>query len=97
VPNFGSKNPKEEGKLCYGKDLSNSERMNEVTMEYIIDAYKNATDKEKVFLTSGFTKHAGTEKLQQQIEAGLSNGEIKASWQADIEKFKKIREKYLLY
>jgi len=97
VPNFGSKNPKEEGNLCYGKDLSNSERMNEVTMEYIIDAYKNATDKEKVFLTSGFTKHAGTEKLQQQIEAGLSNAEIKASWQADIEKFKKIREKYLLY
>ncbi|WP_419214252.1 exo-beta-N-acetylmuramidase NamZ domain-containing protein [Maribacter sp. X9] len=96
-PNFGSKHPKEEGKLCYGKDLSKSPRMNEVTMNYIIDAYSHAAEKSKFFLTSGFTKHAGTEKLQKQIEAGLSNAEIKASWQPDLENFKKIRAKYLIY
>ena len=96
-PNFGSKHPKEEGKLCYGKDLGNTERMNEVTMDYIIDAYTHTTDKSKFFLTSGFTKHAGTEKLQKQIEAGNSDAEIKASWQPDLERFKKIRAKYLLY
>ena len=96
-PNFGSKYPKEEAKLCYGKDLSKNPRMTEVTMEYVIDAYTHATDKSKVFITSGFTKHAGTEKLQNQIESGLSNTEIKASWQDDLNKFKKIREKYLLY
>ena len=96
-PNFGSKHPKEEGKLCYGKDLSNTQRMNEVSMDYVIDAYSHATDKSKFFLTSGFTKHAGTEKLQKQIEAGLSNAEIKASWQPDLENFKKIRQKYLIY
>lgn len=96
-PNFGSKYPKEEGKLCYGKDLSKTERMNEVTMDYIIDAYINSIDKSKYFLTSGFTKHAGSEKLQKQIEDGLTNTEIKATWQADLEKFKKIRAKYLLY
>ena len=96
-PNFGSKNPKEKGKLCYGKDLSHYERMNEVTMDFIIDAFTNTKDKSKFFLTSGFTKHAGTKKLQRQIEAGLPNVEIKTTWQADLEKFKKIREKYLLY
>ncbi|WP_027064770.1 exo-beta-N-acetylmuramidase NamZ domain-containing protein [Maribacter sp. Hel_I_7] len=96
-PNFGSKYPKEEGKLCYGKDLSKTERMNEVTMDYIIDAYTNSVDKSKYFLTSGFTKHAGSEKLQKQIEDGLTNTEIKATWQADLEKFKKTRAKYLLY
>ncbi|MGB2760826.1 MAG: DUF1343 domain-containing protein [Maribacter stanieri] len=96
-PNFGSKYPKEEGKLCYGKDLSKTERMNEVTMDYIIDAYTNSVDKSKYFLTSGFTKHAGSEKLQKQIEDGLTNTEIKATWQADLETFKKIRAKYLLY
>ena len=96
-PNFGSKYPKEEGKLCYGKDLSKTKRMNEVTMDYIIDAYTNSVDKSKYFLTSGFTKHAGSEKLQKQIEDGLTNTEIKATWQADLEKFKKIRAKYLLY
>ncbi|TVZ16902.1 uncharacterized protein YbbC (DUF1343 family) [Maribacter sp. MAR_2009_72] len=96
-PNFGSKYPKEEGKLCYGKDLSKTERMNEVTMEYIIDAYTNTVDKSKFFLTDGFTKHAGNDRLQKQIEAGATNAEIKATWKADIEKFKKIRAKYLLY
>ena len=96
-PNFGSKYPKEEGKLCYGVDLSKAERMGEVTMDYVIDAYNNSTDKTTFFLTSGFTKHAGTDKLQKQIEAGNSNAEIKESWQPALEKFKKIRAKYLLY
>ncbi|WP_405416116.1 exo-beta-N-acetylmuramidase NamZ domain-containing protein [Maribacter sp. Asnod1-A12] len=96
-PNFGSKYPKEEGKICYGKDLSKAERMGEVTMDYIIDAYTNCVDKSKFFLTSGFTKHAGNDRLQKQIEAGATNSEIKATWQDDIIKFKKIRAKYLLY
>tara|TARA_R110000782_G_scaffold106751_3_gene195088 strand:- start:2376 stop:3614 length:1239 start_codon:yes stop_codon:yes gene_type:complete len=96
-PNFGSKHPKEEGKVCYGVDLSKVERMREVTMNYIIDAYTNSTDKSNFFLTSGFTKHAGNEKLQKQIEAGNSNAEIKTTWQPALEKFKKIRANYLLY
>ncbi len=96
-PNFGSKNPKENGKVCYGKDLSEIPKMNEVSLKWLIDAYKNAKDKELVFNTSGFTKHAGTEKLQQQIENGLSEEEIKKTWRPNLEKFRKIRAKYLLY
>ncbi|RIV46865.1 exo-beta-N-acetylmuramidase NamZ domain-containing protein [Flagellimonas pelagia] len=96
-PNFGSKHPKEEGKICYGKDLSQSPKMNEMTLRWVIDAYKNTKDKDKFFLTSGFTKHAGTPILQQQIEAGVSEEEIKATWQEGLESFKKIRAKYLIY
>lgn len=96
-PNFGSKTPKEKGKVAFGKDLSEISRMSEVSLVWLLDAYKNAVDKSLVFNTSGFTKHAGTEKLQEQIEAGLSEQEIKASWQADLEKFQSIRAKYLMY
>jgi uncharacterized protein YbbC (DUF1343 family) len=96
-PNFGSKYPKEEGKTCFGKDLSKHPKINSVSLKWLIDAYKNCTDKSKFFNTSGFTKHAGTKKLQQQIEAGLSEADIKATWKEDIEAFKKIREKYLIY
>jgi uncharacterized protein YbbC (DUF1343 family) len=96
-PNFGSKYPKEEGKTCYGRDLSHVPRMSEVSMEWIIDAYKNTLDKSKFFLTDGFTKHAGTPLLQQQIENGMTNDEIKATWQADLEDFRRIRAKYLIY
>jgi len=66
-------------------------------LKWLIDAYKNCTDKAQFFSTAGFTKHAGTEELQQQIEAGLSEADIKATWKEDIEAFKKIREKYLIY
>lgn len=97
IPNFGSKTPKEEGKKCFGKDLSENPRMHEVSLQWVIDAYTNAVDKTKVFNTDGFTKHAGTEKLQQLIEAGKTEEEIKATWQGDLKKFRKLRAKYLVY
>lgn len=96
-PNFGSKSPKEEGKTCYGKDLSNTPKLQRVSLAWLIDAYKNTTDKNTFFLTDSFTKHSGTEKLQQQIEAGLTEQDIKKTWQADLDTFRKIRIKYLLY
>nr|WP_299385845.1 DUF1343 domain-containing protein [Allomuricauda sp.] len=96
-PNFGSKHPKEEGKICYGKDLSGSGRMQSVSLKWVIDAYQNCTEPAKFFRTNSFTKHAGTALLQQQIESGLTESEIKATWQEELEAFKKIREKYLIY
>ncbi len=96
-PNFGSKNPKENGKLCYGKDLAEIPKMEEVSLQWLIDAYQNTLDKNMVFNTSGFTKHAGTEQLQKQIESGMTEEEIKLTWKTDLEEFKKIRAKYLTY
>ena len=97
APNFGSKDPKQNGKICYGKDLSKTPKMNTVNLEYLLDAYKNTKDKSLFFNTSGFTRHAGTTNLQKQIEAGLSLEEIKKTWQKDIDQFQKIRAKYLIY
>jgi uncharacterized protein YbbC (DUF1343 family) len=96
-PNFGSKEPKQKGKLCYGRDLSKTTRINEVSLQWLLDAYAHAIDKRLVFNTAGFTKHAGTDKLQQQIEAGMTEAEIKATWQPDLEQFKALRAKYVLY
>ncbi|MEO0527776.1 MAG: DUF1343 domain-containing protein, partial [Bacteroidota bacterium] len=84
-PNFGSKHPKHKGEICYGKDLSLlNTRMSNVSLEWLIDAYTHANDPSLVFVKEGFTKHAGTEKLQRQIEQGLSETEIKKTWQADL-------------
>ncbi|WP_411031196.1 exo-beta-N-acetylmuramidase NamZ domain-containing protein [Spongiimicrobium sp. 3-5] len=96
-PNFGSKHPKQEGKVCFGVDLSSHPTVNSVNLSWILDAYKNTTDKSLFFRTASFTKHAGTDKLQKQIEAGLSEEAIRASWQQDLSTFNKIRQKYLLY
>ncbi|WP_111684327.1 exo-beta-N-acetylmuramidase NamZ family protein [Winogradskyella tangerina] len=97
IPNFGSKYPKHQNEICYGADLSQVEAERKFTLKYIIDAYTNAKDKSKVFNTSNFTKHAGTAKLQEQIEAGMSEAEIKKSWQKDLNSYKTMRTKYLLY
>ncbi|MEM7380445.1 MAG: DUF1343 domain-containing protein, partial [Bacteroidota bacterium] len=96
-PNFGSKSPKQNGLNCYGKDLREAPHMSEVSLGWLMEAYNNSTDRSLFFNTSGFTKHAGTEKLQQQIEAGLTEEEIKASWEGDLSKFRAIRQKYLKY
>ncbi|SNZ01652.1 exo-beta-N-acetylmuramidase NamZ domain-containing protein [Flagellimonas pacifica] len=96
-PNFGSKHPKEEDKKCFGKDLSKTKRMDSVSLQWLIDAYTNTLEKSKFFKTDSFTKHAGTSELQKQIEAGLTEQEIKDSWQDELSAFKKIRKKYLIY
>ena len=71
--------------------------MSTVSLKWLITAYEQCEDRSEFFKTSGFTKHAGTAKLQLAIESGLSEGEIRKSWQADLERFKKIRAKYLIY
>ncbi len=95
-PNFGSKTPKFNGELCYGVDLSKTKKLNKVDIQWVVDAYQK-TPKDTDFFLKGFTIHAGTKKLQEQIESGMKAEEIHASWQEDIKKFQEIRKKYLLY
>jgi uncharacterized protein YbbC (DUF1343 family) len=95
-PNFGAKHPKHKGQLCNGVDLSNQPKLTGLNLNYLIDAYTK-TPKNKKFFGPTFTIHAGTEKLQEQIEQGLSSEEIKKSWKKGLEVFKEIREKYLIY
>jgi uncharacterized protein YbbC (DUF1343 family) len=94
-PNDAEKNPKNKNQKCFGEDLRTKQMLHQLDLSYLIKAYKNNSS--KVFFNSFFTNLAGTKKLQQQIEKGLSINEIKNSWKEDLRKFKIIREKYLLY
>ena len=62
----------------------------------IRDSYNSTSDKTK-FFTDFFTKLAGTKTLQQQIEGGKSETEIRDSWRNGLETFKEMRKKYLIY
>jgi uncharacterized protein YbbC (DUF1343 family) len=97
VANFGAKYPKHQNKLCYGVDLTKVKAERQFTLKYIMDAYTNAKDKSEVFNTKNFTTHAGTEALQRQIESGMSESEIRATWQDDLAAYKEIRQNYLIY
>ena len=95
-PNFGSKYPKHKEELVNGVDLRSQEKLSEVNLEWLIDAY-HKTPKDQVFFGATFTVHAGTKKLQEQLEKGLTKEQIKVTWQEDLEAFKKVRAKYLIY
>src|SRR5690606_15435509 len=95
-PNEGAKHPKHEGKKCFGKNLQTTPRLSQINLEWLIEAYQNTKNQEE-FFTPFFTKLAGTEALQKQIEEGKTAEWIHNSWKEELEKFKKMRKKYLLY
>jgi uncharacterized protein YbbC (DUF1343 family) len=110
-PNDGAKNSKHFNKTCYGWDLSGTksyvlkETGNKIQLKWLINAYQLFPDKENFFILpksgsmeqSFFNKLAGNNELWQQIKEGITEEEIRKSWQPDLDKFKKIRKKYLLY
>ncbi|MGL2964961.1 exo-beta-N-acetylmuramidase NamZ family protein [Flavobacterium sp. XGLA_31] len=96
VPNLGAKEPPYKNQLCYGEDLSATPKLRQLELKWLIKAYQTTADKSK-FFTSFFTKLAGTQKLQQQIESGTSESDIRKSWEKGLQDFKAMRKKYLIY
>ena len=95
-PNEGAKDPVHNGVKCFGEDLSTHTAIDGLSLQWLLKAYKNTDNKEK-FFNNFFIKLAGTDKLQKQIEKGLTEKEIRESWKAGIEDFKNKRKKYLIY
>lgn len=96
IPNFGAKEPVYKNQVCYGENLTTIPKVDKLELKWLIEAYNSTSDQSK-FFNSFFTKLAGTKKLQQQIEKGVSETEIRASWEKDLTAFKEMRKKYLIY
>jgi uncharacterized protein YbbC (DUF1343 family) len=102
VPNLGAKEPPYKDQLCYGEDLSAAPKVHQLELKWLIKAYKESSNKHigddhDKFFTPFFTKLAGTKNLQRQIEAGISEAEIRKSWEKGLTDFKAMRKKYLIY
>ncbi|WP_338378910.1 DUF1343 domain-containing protein [uncultured Flavobacterium sp.] len=95
-PNEGAKDPVYNGKVCFGEDLSDIKKVNQLELKWLLKAYNETSDKSK-FFNSFFIKLAGTKKLQEQIEAGISEKEIRKNWESGLNEFKSMRKKYLIY
>jgi len=91
-----SKYPKYQDKMCYGKIFNETSDLKGIDLSYLIDFYNLFEDK-KNFFVPYFNTLAGNSTLQSQIVAGKTDQEIKASWQKDLDSYKIIRKKYLLY
>ena len=96
----GATSPKFKDEICFGENLSEVPYQSAINLSWLINAYKNNT-KQPFGTMNGkklwIDQLSGTDELRKQIEAGLSEKEIKATWKKDLENFKKIRSKYLIY
>ncbi len=100
---YGASKPKFEGRACNGlnlrKETFRTSRFHQIPLGYLIDAYHNyrSQGQESRFFNSFFNKLAGNSELQRQIKSNMTEDEIRATWESDLQKFKNTRAKYLLY
>ena len=107
----GAKDPKLKDQLCHGWNISGTpeEVLKQVNgrlqLHWLLDAYKLFPDKDAFFPQPKSGKYedmwlhklAGNDVLMKQIRDGLSEAEIRKSWEPGLQAFKAIRKKYLLY
>ena len=94
--NFGSKNPKYKGQICYGENLTTVNPPSKIELKWLLNAYSNFSEKDSFFL-KGFERISGVSNLKKQLIEGASEKTIRDSWTDGLNEFKKIRTKYLLY
>lgn len=101
VANDISKRPKYQDTVCYGVDLrplfKSMLQKRAIDIRWVSEFYHSTPDKKEVFFDRNFNYHVGNEELQKQIIAVETPKKIVGSWQADIDAFKEIRKKYLIY
>ena len=103
-----SEHPLYQDSVCYGLDLGkydtdNLRKKKQINLQWLIELYREYPDKERFFDASqskqigNFDKLAGNSILRKQIIAGVSEIEIRNSWEPALSAFKSKRLKYLIY
>ncbi|MFN3341483.1 MAG: exo-beta-N-acetylmuramidase NamZ domain-containing protein [Flavobacteriales bacterium] len=87
---------------CKGYDLRDSAnnvlKTRCINLNWLLTMYANCPDKKIFFENDGmFTLLAGGKLLREQMEKGMSEAEIRKSWEKELTSFMEIRKKYLLY
>lgn len=91
-------NPLHRDKLCYGEDLRELPFEGGLTLRFLLDFYERSGKKATFFSRPDFFDLlAGENNLRLEIKAGLSEQEIKILWEPELEAYRAIRRKYLIY
>ena len=94
--------------VVYGIDLRNYDtrelrRSKKLNLKWMIELYNKYPDKKNFFDRSlsnqinDIDRLAGTREFKEQIAAGKTEDEIRATWQPGLTAFRKMRQKYLIY
>ena len=99
-PTAGAKHPPLEGSECRGINLStvplSDARALGFSLRYLIDALL-ASDAGEKFFTPMFEKLVGTAYVRAMLLDGATEAEIRARWQPDVERYRVLRARYVLY
>ncbi|MFN8310911.1 MAG: DUF1343 domain-containing protein [Chitinophagales bacterium] len=98
----GAGDPPFKGQVCKGFDLRKKPAATgfprTINLQLLLKCYELYPDKNTFFLSNHFIdKLAGTDQLRLMIANGKSEKEIRASWQPQLEEYRLMRKKYLLY
>ncbi len=97
LPGF-DKNPLHKNVVCYGHDLRHVNDVEGLDLRYVLEFYKKSGEKNAFFdRPRFFDLLMGTDAVRKAIVDGQDEEEIRESWQPDLETYKKMRSKYLLY
>lgn len=104
VSREGATHPKHQDQNCYGMEYHHADRSTlvedaRIDFSLLIKFYTMLKEKDEAFFLENnfFDKLAGTYTLRKQIVGGLKMEQIRESWQLGLDKFKKVRSKYLIY
>jgi uncharacterized protein YbbC (DUF1343 family) len=95
----GASSPLWENEICNGYNLSESgkKRPSKLDLSYFMNAYSLLNGQSFVTNARFLSLLVGNDDLMRQIEKGMTEKEIRASWKSKLDDFKIIRAKYLLY
>ncbi len=97
IANEGAKYPKHENLKCFGRDFRASPNLGDsLWLAPLFDAFKKLDQKESFFKPI-FDKLSGTTSLRNMMLEGKSEAEIRKSWKGQLESYKTMRKKYLIY
>ncbi len=96
-----SANPLYKDQVCHGYlltlDPQSSGNNRFIAGVELLKLMYKSYDGDKPFFNSFFEKLTGSEQLKADVVADKPSVDIWQSWQEDIDKFKAVRNKYLLY
>jgi len=95
----GASDPLWGNQLCNGYNLMDdaNRKPTKLNLSYFINAYSLLKGQEFITNASFLNLLVGNNQLVAQLDAGMTQKEIRATWQTNLVEFKIIREKYLIY
>lgn len=91
-----AKYPPYEGETCHGTLFTDENALQGFDLSYLIRYYEAFENKDSYF-NAYFPKLAGNDLLAEQIKKGMSEADIRASWETELSSYKELRRKYMLY